>query len=178
MQTKIFKESRDQLPLNTKKASWKSIFKLGSLRIFNFISKGAIAITRPPKVGSISMRTTLLQPSHACMVFLTNPSLRSMAEKPRSVFAASPLSSAPDKTTMLRRLYNPRKFSNLSWNISLRITGSNLLSIHSSSLHDLITWSTFGKHEHSSLLKTFLSTSWKSKLKIAILRIFSRISQK
>ena len=105
MQTKIFKESRDQLPLNTKKASWKSIFKLGSLRIFNFISKGAIAITRPPKVGSISMRTTLLQPSHACMVFLTNPSLRSMAEKPRSVFAASPLSSAPDKTTMLRRLY-------------------------------------------------------------------------
>ena len=46
------------------------------------------------------------------------------------------------------------------------------------SLHDLITWSTFGKHENSSLLKNFVSTSWKSILKLGNLRIFSRISQK
>ena len=46
------------------------------------------------------------------------------------------------------------------------------------SLHDLITWSTFGKHENSSLLKNFVSRSWKSILKLGNLRIFSRISQK
>ena len=34
------------------------------------------------------------------------------------------------------------------------------------SLHDLITWSTFGKDENSSLLKNFVSTSWKSIRKI------------
>ena len=34
------------------------------------------------------------------------------------------------------------------------------------SLHDLITWSTFGKHENNSLLKTFVSRSWKSILKL------------
>ena len=33
------------------------------------------------------------------------------------------------------------------------------------SLRDLITWSTFGKHENSSLLKNFVSISWKSILK-------------
>ena len=42
----------------------------------------------------------------------------------------------------------------------------------------VITWSTFGKHENSSLLKNFVSTSWKSILKLGNLRIFSRISQK
>ena len=45
------------------------------------------------------------------------------------------------------------------------------------SLHDLITWPTFGKHENSSLLKHFVSASWKSILKLGDLRIFSRISQ-
>ena len=30
------------------------------------------------------------------------------------------------------------------------------------SLHELITWSTFGKHENGSLLKNFVSASWKS----------------
>ena len=39
------------------------------------------------------------------------------------------------------------------------------------SLHDLITWSTFGKDENSSLLKNFVSTSWKSIRKIGNLRI-------
>ena len=34
------------------------------------------------------------------------------------------------------------------------------------SLHDLITWPTFGKHENSSILKNFVSTSWKSILKL------------
>ena len=46
------------------------------------------------------------------------------------------------------------------------------------SLRDLITWSTFGKHENSSFLKNFISTGWKSILKSGNLRIFSRISQK
>ena len=46
------------------------------------------------------------------------------------------------------------------------------------SLHDLITWLTFGKRENSSLLKNFVSTNGKSILKIGNLRIFSRISQK
>ena len=47
------------------------------------------------------------------------------------------------------------------------------------SLHDLITWSTFGKHKTSkSLLKNFVSTIWKSILKIGSLRIFNRISQR
>ena len=46
------------------------------------------------------------------------------------------------------------------------------------SLHDLITWSTFGKHEYSSLLKNFASTSWKSISKLGNLIIFSPISQK
>ena len=46
------------------------------------------------------------------------------------------------------------------------------------SLHVLITWPTFGKHENSSLLKNFVSTSWKSILKLGNLRSFSRISQK
>ena len=46
------------------------------------------------------------------------------------------------------------------------------------SLHDLITWSTFGKHENSSLLKNFVSTSWKSILKLISMRIFSCVSQK
>ena len=46
------------------------------------------------------------------------------------------------------------------------------------SLRDLITWSTFGKHENSSLLKNFVRTSWKSILKLGNLSIFSRISQK
>ena len=41
------------------------------------------------------------------------------------------------------------------------------------SLHDLITWSTFGKHEYSSLLKNFASTSWKSISKLGNLIIFS-----
>ena len=45
-------------------------------------------------------------------------------------------------------------------------------------LHDLITWPTVGKHENSSLLKTLVTTSWKSILKLGSLRIFSRISQK
>ena len=45
------------------------------------------------------------------------------------------------------------------------------------SLHDLITWPTFGKHENSSLFKHFVSASWKSILKLGDLRIFSRISQ-
>ena len=34
------------------------------------------------------------------------------------------------------------------------------------SLHDLITWPTFGKHENSSLLKNFVSANWKSILKL------------
>ena len=34
------------------------------------------------------------------------------------------------------------------------------------SLHDLIPWSTFGKHENSSLLNNFSSTSWKNILKL------------
>ena len=47
------------------------------------------------------------------------------------------------------------------------------------SLHDLIMWSTFSKHEYSTaLLKNFISTSWKSILKLGNLRIFSPISQK
>ena len=46
------------------------------------------------------------------------------------------------------------------------------------SLYDLITWSTFGKHENSSLLKNFVSTSWKSILKLISMRIFSCVSQK
>ena len=46
------------------------------------------------------------------------------------------------------------------------------------SLHDLITWPTFGKHENSSLSKNFVRTSWKSILKLGNLRIFSRISLK
>ena len=46
------------------------------------------------------------------------------------------------------------------------------------SLRDLITWSTFGKHENSSFLKNFVSTSWKSILKLGNRSIFSRISQK
>ena len=41
----------------------------------------------------------------------------------------------------------------------------------------VITWSTFGKHENSSLLKNFVSTSWKSILKLGNLRIFSHTSQ-
>ena len=44
------------------------------------------------------------------------------------------------------------------------------------SLHALITWSTFGKHENSSLLKTFVSKIWKSVLKLSNLRSFSRAS--
>ena len=46
------------------------------------------------------------------------------------------------------------------------------------SLHDLVTWSAFGKHENSSLLKNSVSTSWKSILKFSNLRIFSPVSQK
>ena len=42
----------------------------------------------------------------------------------------------------------------------------------------VITWSTFGEHENSSLLKNFVGTSWKSILKLGNLRIFSRVSQK
>ena len=42
----------------------------------------------------------------------------------------------------------------------------------------VITWSTFGKQENSSLMKNFVCTSWKSILKLGNLRIFSRISQK
>ena len=42
------------------------------------------------------------------------------------------------------------------------------------SLHDLIMWPAFGKHENSSLLKNFVSTSWKSILKLGNLRIFCR----
>ena len=34
------------------------------------------------------------------------------------------------------------------------------------SLHDLIPWSTFGKHENSSLFNNFSSTSWKNILKL------------
>ena len=45
-------------------------------------------------------------------------------------------------------------------------------------LHFLIMWSTFGKHENSSLLKNFVSPSWKSALKLSNLYIFNCISQK
>ena len=43
------------------------------------------------------------------------------------------------------------------------------------SFYDLITWSTFGKHENSSLLKNSVNITWKSILKLGNLRIFSLI---
>ena len=43
------------------------------------------------------------------------------------------------------------------------------------SLHGLIMLSTFGKHENSAFWKNFISTSWKSILKLVNLRIFSPI---
>ena len=68
------------------------------------------------------------------------------------------------------------KFPLVDWIIC--VSSALRLVIVIGSLHDLITWSTFGKHENSSLLKPFLSRSWKSILKLGNLRIFSRISQK
>ena len=51
-------------------------------------------------------------------------------------------------------------------------------SVLRGSLHDLMMWPSFGKHENSSFLKNFVSASWKSILKLGNLRIFSRIYQK
>ena len=34
------------------------------------------------------------------------------------------------------------------------------------SLHDLITWSTFGKHENNSFLNNFSRTNWESILEL------------
>ena len=39
------------------------------------------------------------------------------------------------------------------------------------SFYDLITWSTFGKHENSSLLKNSVNITWKSILKLGNLRM-------
>ena len=53
-----------------------------------------------------------------------------------------------------------------------------LFKVPIGSLHDLITWPTFGRHENSSSLKNYVSTSCKSILKLGNLRFFGRISQK
>ena len=44
-------------------------------------------------------------------------------------------------------------------------------------LYELIMWSTFGKHENSSLLKHFVSSSWKRALKLGNLYIFNCIER-
>ena len=62
-----------------------------------------------------------------------------------------------------------------SWGVdSFKQRNHSLIGI----LQQLVMWSTFCKHENSSLLEKFLNRNWKSKLKLSNLWIFSRISQK
>ena len=55
-------------------------------------------------------------------------------------------------------LYQLQRFVDLYLNALIDFESTH----YKGSLHELITWSIFGKHEKGSLLKNFVSASWKS----------------